>query len=176
MSPFESTRRGFLSDLGLGFGSIAAASMLQQDATATIPSQIQQLAPKAKSVIWLFMIGGTSHMESFDPKPALTKYAGMTIEETPFKPVLSSPYLENERVVAIDPNNGFIRNELYPLQMSYRRCGESGLEISDWWPHVARQADDLCLVRSVWTEDSNHGAQLQFHTGRHRVYGFFPTI
>mgnify|MGYP002628819680 FL=1 len=176
MSPFESTRRGFLSDLGLGFGSIAAASMLQQDATATIPSQIQQLAPKAKSVIWLFMIGGTSHMESFDPKPALTKYAGMTIEETPFKPVLSSPHLENERVVAIDPNNGFIRNELYPLQMSYRRWGESGLEISDWWPHVARQADDLCLVRSVWTEDSNHGAQLQFHTGRHRVDGFFPTI
>ncbi|MEL7337814.1 MAG: DUF1501 domain-containing protein, partial [Planctomycetota bacterium] len=58
----------------------------------------------------------------------------------------------------------------------YRKWGESGLEISDWWPHVAAQADDLCLVRSVWTEDSNHGAQLQFHTGRHRVDGFFPTI
>ncbi|MDA1233018.1 MAG: DUF1501 domain-containing protein [Planctomycetota bacterium] len=176
MSPFESTRRGFLSDLGLGFGSIAATSLLQQDATATMPARVKQLAPKAKSVIWLFMIGGTSHMESFDPKPALTKYAGMTIEETPFKPVLSSPYLENERVVAFDPNNGFIRNELYPLQVSWRRWGESGLEISDWWPHVARQADDLCLVRSVWTEDSNHGAQLQFHTGRHRIDGFFPTI
>lgn len=176
MSPFESTRRGFLSDMGLGFGSIAAASMLQQDAQATLSTQVTQLVPKAKSVIWLFMIGGTSHMESFDPKPALTKYAGMTIDETPFKSVLSSPYLENERVVAFDPNNGFIRNELYPLQMSYRRWGQSGLEICDWWPHVAQQADDLCLVRSVWTEDSNHGAQLQFHTGRHRIDGFFPTI
>ncbi|MEQ9410969.1 MAG: DUF1501 domain-containing protein [Fuerstiella sp.] len=176
MSQFESTRRAFLNDLGLGFGSIAAASLLQQDAQANLTSQIQRLAPKAKSVIWLFMIGGTSHMESFDPKPALTKYAGLTIEETPFKEALSSPYLENERVVAFDPNNGFIRNELYPLQVSFRRWGESGLQISDWWPHVAQQADDLCLVRSVWTEDSNHGAQLQFHTGRHRVDGFFPTI
>lgn len=176
MSLFESTRRSFLNDMGLGFGSIAAAGMLQQDAQAAMSAQVQQLAPKAKSVIWLFMIGGTSHMESFDPKPALTKYAGMTVEETKFKDVLSSPYLENERVVAFDPNNGFIRNELYPLQVSYRRWGESGLEISDWWPHVARQADDLCLVRSVWTEDSNHGAQLQFHTGRHRIDGFFPTV
>lgn len=176
MTPYESTRRSFLTDLGLGFGSVAAASLLQQDAQAAVSSQIQRLAPRAKSVIWLFMIGGTSHMESFDPKPALMKYAGMTIDETPHKDVLSSPYLENERVVAFDPNNGFIRNEIYPLQVSYRKWGQSGLEISDWWPHVAQQADDLCLVRSVWTEDSNHGAQLQFHTGRHRVDGFFPTI
>ena len=175
-TPYESTRRKFLTDAGLGFGSIAAASLLRQDASASISSRINELAPRAKSVIWLFMIGGTSHMESFDPKPALTKHAGKTIEETPFKDALSSPFLENERVVAFDPNNGFIRNELYPLQVSYRKWGNSGLEISDWWPHVARQADDLCLVRSVWTEDSNHGAQLQFHTGRHRVDGFFPTI
>lgn len=176
MNRMQTSRRAFLNDLGLGFGSIAAAGMLQRDAQANALAPLQKLAPKAKSVIWLFMIGGTSHMESFDPKPALTKYAGMTVEETPFKDVLSSPYLENERVVAFDPNNGFIRTELYPLQVSYRRWGESGLEISDWWPHVARQADDLCLVRSVWTEDSNHGAQLQFHTGRHRIDGFFPTI
>lgn len=176
MNPFESTRRAFLTDLGHGFGSVAAASLLQQDAQAAVPQPLQKLAPKAKSVIWLFMIGGTSHMESFDPKPALTKYAGMTIEETPFKSALSSPYLENERVVAVDKNNGFIRNELYPLQTGFRRWGQSGLKISDWWPHVAKQADDLALVRSVWTEDSNHGAQLQFHTGRHRVDGFFPTI
>ena len=169
-------RRKFLSELGLGFGSIAAAGMLQRDAQATVTEQAKQIAPKAKSVIWLFMIGGTSHMESFDPKPALNRYAGKTIDETPFKPVLSSPFLENERVVAFDPNNGFIRNELYPLQAPFRKWGNSGLEISDWWPHVAAQADDLCLVRSVWTEDSNHGAQLQFHTGRHRVDGFFPTI
>lgn len=171
----SSSRRAFLADMGMGFGGIAAASLLQKDVQAGQTPPVQSTA-RAKNVIWLFMIGGTSHMESFDPKPALTKYAGMTIEESPYKSVLSSPYLENERVVAFDPNNGFIRNELYPLQIGYRKWGQSGLEISNWWPHVARQADDLCLIRSVWTEDSNHGAQLQFHTGRHRVDGFFPTI
>ncbi len=174
----NSTRRAFLSDMGMGFGSIALASMLSEDARAgeQIADKLTQIAPKAKSVIWLFMIGGTSHMESFDPKPMLNKYAGKTVEETPFKEVLNSPFLENERVVAFDPNNGFIRNELYPLQVGYKQRGESGLEISDWWPNVGDSADDLCLVRSMWTEDSNHGAQIQFHTGRHRIDGFFPTI
>ncbi|MCB9875308.1 MAG: DUF1501 domain-containing protein [Planctomycetaceae bacterium] len=176
MDSFDLTRRSFLSDMGLGFGSVALTGMLQREAQAAASASVARIAPKAKSVIWLFMIGGTSHMESFDPKPALTKYAGKTIEETPHKDVLASPYLENERVVAFDPNNGFIRTELYPLQVSYRRWGQSGLEISDWWPHLGQQADDLCLIRSMWTEDSNHGAQLQFHTGRHRVDGFFPTI
>jgi len=176
MDRFELTRRAFLSDMGLGFGSVALAGMLQQETQSATTSPLPRLAPKAKSVIWLFMIGGASHMESFDPKPALTKYAGKTINETPHKEVLASPYLENERVVAFDPNNGFIRTELYPLQVSFRKWGQSGLEISDWWPHLGKRADDLCLIRSMWTEDSNHGAQLQFHTGRHRVDGFFPTI
>lgn len=186
------SRRSFLFDMGLGFGSVAAASMLAQDASAeqaigdptgsdetaaAIRRAVEPHLPaKAKSVIWLFMIGGTSHMESFDPKPALNEHAGKTIEETPYHAVLDSPHLANERVVAFDPNNGFVRKELYPLQVGFRKHGESGLEISDWWPHVAAHADDLCLIRGMWTEDSNHGAQLQFHTGRHRVDGFFPTI
>ena len=78
--------------------------------------------------------------------------------------------------MAFDPNNGFIRNEIYPLQVGFRRRGESGLEVSDWLPQLGDSADDLCLIRSMWTEDSNHGAQLQFHTGRHRVDGFFPSL
>lgn len=172
-------RRAFLRDMGLGFGSVALAAMLDGEAFAADGSPRRELAhfaPKAKHVIWLFMIGGTSHLESFDPKPALNRYAGKTIPETPFAGVLKSPFLENERVVAFDPNNGFVRKTCYPLQVGYRKRGESGLEISDWWPHVAESADDLCLIRSMWTEDSNHGAQLQMHTGRHRVDGFFPTI
>lgn len=164
-------RRTFLNSAGLGLGSVALASMIQEEARAAIGTQ-----PKAKNVIWLFMIGGASHMETFDPKPALNKYAGKTIDETKYADVLKSPYLENERVVAFDPNNGFIRNEIYPLQIGYRARGKSGLEISDWLPNLGKCADDLAVVRSMWTEDSNHGAQLQFHTGRHRVDGFFPTI
>ncbi len=180
MHPNSKHRRWFLKDLGLGFGTLALSSMLQQDASAVTQSGAIEVPkarwPKAKSVIWLFMIGGTSHVESFDPKPALNKYAGKTINETPYSDILKSPYLANERVVAFDPNNGFVRTEVLPMQVEYRKHGASGLEISDWWPHLSKCADDLCLVRSMWTEDSNHGAQLQFHTGRHRVDGFFPTI
>ena len=162
--------------MGLGFGSVALSAMLQREAQAATASTLPEVAPKAKHVIWLFMIGGASHLESFDPKPLLTKYAGKTIAETPYGNVLKSPFLENERVVAFDPNNGFVRKTCYPLQIGFKKRGQSGLEISDWWPHVGESADDLCLIRSMWTEDSNHGAQLQFHTGRHRIDGFFPTI
>ncbi|MCC6507786.1 MAG: DUF1501 domain-containing protein, partial [Pirellulaceae bacterium] len=177
-------RRQWLCDSGLGFGGLALTAMLAGESQSQSPnvpgSAIAQaalrFAPRAKSVIWLFMIGGASHMESFDPKPLLNKYAGKTLNETPFGDVLKSPYLANERVVAFDPNNGFVRTEIFPLQVGYSRCGQSGLEISDWWPHLQQRADDLCLVRSMWTEDSNHGAQLQFHTGRHRIDGFFPSI
>ena len=177
----QSNRREFLAKSGLGFGGLALTAMLERESFASSldghpASRFPHFAPKAKSVIWLFMIGGTSHLESFDPKPALNQYAGKTIDETPFGDVLKSEFLDNERVVAFDPNNGFIRKECYPLQIGYRKRGESGLEISDWWPNVGDCADDLCLIRSMWTEDSNHGAQLQFHTGRHRVDGFFPTI
>ena len=172
-----SHRRAFLTQSGLGLGGVALASMLDRDATiAGETTPFRHLAPKAKNVIWLFMIGGTSHMESFDPKPALNQLAGKTIEESPYAYVLESPFLANERVVAFDPNNGFVRTEIFPMQVGFQRRGESGIEISDWWPHLSNSADDLCLIRSMWTEDSNHGAQLQFHTGRHRVDGFFPTI
>ena len=173
------SRRSFFQDAGLGLSSVALAALLDRDLLAASdhsPDRQPHFAPKAKNVIWLFMIGGASHLESFDPKPALNKFAGKTFAETPHGHVLESPYLENERVVAFDPNNGFVRKTCYPLQVGYQKRGASGLEISDWWPHVGESADDLCLIRSMWTEDSNHGAQLQFHTGRHRIDGFFPTI
>lgn len=175
----ELYRRQWLMANGLGFGGLALNAMLQRDGLTAegLPASAAVARPaKAKSVIWLFMIGGMSHMETFDPKPELNRHAGKTIEETPYEQVLKSPYLANERVVAFDPNNGFIRTEIFPMQVGFKPRGESGLEISDWWPHLAKQADDLCLVRSMWTEDSNHGAQLQFHTGRHRIDGFFPSI
>lgn len=171
----QANRRAFLSSMGLGFGSVALSSMLQDEMASAMES-VQMQAAKAKSVIWLFMIGGASHLETFDPKPALNKYAGKSISETPLAHVLKSPFLENERVVAFDPNNGFVRTECYPLQVETRQHGESGLFVSDWLPNLATCADDLCVIRSMWTEDSNHGAQLQFHTGRHRADGFFPTV
>ena len=64
----------------------------------------------------------------------------------------------------------------FPLQVGFQKRGQSGLEVSDWWPHLGSCADDLAVVRSMWTTDNNHGAQLQFHTGRHVLEGQFPTI
>ena len=170
-------RRSFLADVGLGFTGLALGAMLYRDGVTRAASDGKpQLRPKAKNVIWLFMLGGVSHLESFDPKPALTKYAGKTIDESPFKKaVVDSPfYRKNVRDFAGTPRA--LLNKLYPPQIGFKKCGQSGVEISDWWPHLATCTDDLAVVRSLWTTDNDHAAQLQFHTGRHVFEGFFPTI
>ncbi|MBM3787422.1 MAG: DUF1501 domain-containing protein [Acidobacteria bacterium] len=159
-------RRTFLSDTGMGFTGLALSSMLRGE---------PHFRPKAKRVIWLFMIGGVSHVESFDPKPALTKYGGMTYGETPFQSKLDDPRVKtNLREVIQGLHKQHTR--LYPLQTGYSKRGQSGIEISDWFPHVGGMADELAVVRSLWTTDNNHGAQMQFHTGRHVLEGQFPTI
>ena len=133
------------------------------------------MTPKAKSVIWIFLVGGMSQMESFDPKPALNKYSGMSVDETPFKSVLDSPYLKKNLREFI-PGLHHAHPKLYPMQIGHSRRGQSGLDVSDWWPHLGNMIDDVAIVRSMWTTDNNHGAQLQFHTGRHALEGQFPTI
>ncbi|QDU44432.1 DUF1501 domain-containing protein [Symmachiella dynata] len=178
-------RRQFLADVGMGFTGVALSAMFHRDGvvrasehgTWSPPTGVPHFAPKAKSVIWLFMIGGTSHMESFDPKPELTKYAGKEIGDTPHKEVLEAKFLEdNLRIVVPDDANGHIRHKLYPLQVGFKKRGEAGIEVSDWWPHLGDCVDDMAIVRSMWTTDNNHGAQYQFHTGRHSLEGEFPTI
>ena len=177
------TRRNFLSQAGAGLGGIALGALLGQDAVGSSAalrpaegSRLAQIAPQARNVIWFFMLGGTSHMESFDPKAALNRHAGKTIEETPWgDDVLKSEfYRKNVRDFA-----GTLRNlmpKLYPLQVGFRKRGASGIEISDWWPHLSECADELAVVRSMWTTDNDHAAQLQFHTGRHIFDGFYPSI
>jgi len=183
-------RRAFLADVGMGFTGLALGTMLQRDGVTgavdssgsphgnwSPPDGLAHFAPKAKSVIWLFMIGGTSHLESFDPKPELNKYAGKKISETPYKETLTKNYVkDNLRVVVPNDANGHIWPNVYPLQVGYRKRGDSGIEVSDWWPHLSECIDDIAVVRSMWTTDNNHGAQLQFHTGRHRLDGFYPSI
>ena len=175
-------RRAFLADLGMGFTGVALSAMLYKDGVAraadgpwTPPDGKPHFPPKAKRVIWLFMVGGTSHVESFDPKPALNQYAGKTVAETPFKAALDSPYLKkNLREVVADLHK--VHPKVYPLQTGYKKRGQSGIEVSDWFPHVGDCIDDIAVVRSLWTTDNNHGAQLQFHTGRHSLEGAFPTV
>ncbi|MFK8113502.1 MAG: DUF1501 domain-containing protein [Rubripirellula sp.] len=176
----ESIQRRRLLQAGLGFGGLALGSLLQQDGVAAsgsaVPTGLPHFAPKAKSVIWLFMRGGVSHMESFDPKPALNQYAGKTIPETPFADVQDPSRLKNVRVVVVNDANGQQRNKLYPLQVGFKKHGQSGIEVSDWFPHIGSCVDDIAVVRSMWTTDDNHGAQVQFHSGRHMLDPRVPTI
>jgi len=164
----------------MGFAGLALDVMMHREGIGnelawSPPTGLPHFAPKAKSVIWLFMNGGVSHMEGFDPKPMLNKYAGKTISNTPFADVLDPKKLAIERLVAPDAN-GQQQLTLYPMQNSYRKYGESGVEVSDYFPRMGANVDRMAIVRSMWTTDSNHGAQVQFHSGRHMNDGQFPTL
>ena len=101
---------------------------------------------------------------------------GQTISETPYSGVQTSEKLKRVRVVVVNDANGQQRNKIYPLQVGYQPYGESGIEISDWFPHIGSKVDDLSIIRSMWTTDDNHGAQVQFHSGRHMLDPRVPTI
>ena len=138
------TRRDFINRVGNGFGALSLSALLQQEAK----SAINPLSPKkphfpakAKSVIHLFMNGGPSQVDTFDPKPALTKYDGKKI------PI---DYLKTER-----PTGAALKSPF-----SFKKHGQSGLEISELFPNVARSADDLCIIRSMHADVPNHEPSL----------------
>jgi len=175
-------RRQCLANLGNGCLLLALDSLLARDAAASSEKNWQppdgrpHFQPRAKSVIWLFMRGGYSHMESFDPKPMLTKHAGKSIDETRWSYVQDPERLKKVRVVVVNDANGQQRNELFPLQVGFQKRGQSGIEVADWLPHLGSCVDDLAIIRSMWTTDDNHGAQVQFHSGRHMLDARVPTI
>ena len=171
---FVSRRQAFMQS-GLGFGSLAVSGMIAAEENR-LPDGRPHFQPKAKRVIWLFMRGGVSHMESFDPKPLLNKYAGKSISDTPYADVLDPRHAKDLRVVVVDDANGKERKTIYPLQVGFKKYGQSGIEISDWFPNIGSCADDIAFIRSMWTTDNNHGAQVQFHSGRHALDPRVPTI
>ena len=176
-------RRAFLSDLGLGFSGLALGAMLSRDGvtradetqTALPIDGKPHLVPRAKNVIWIFLSGGVSHLETFDPKPLLNQFAGKTYDETNLPNPQKLPiFLERSRsVVGIDRE---VISKIMPLQVGFQKRGELGCEVSDWLPHLGGVVDDLCIVRSMYTTDNDHGAEFQFHTGRHVLDEQQPTI
>jgi len=131
-------------------------------------------APKSKSVIWVFLSGGVSHIETWDPKPALTKYAGKTFDQTPYPNPTKSPlFKERSRAVVGDDRP---HSKIFPLQVGFKRHGQSGVDVSDWWPHLAGCVDDLAFVRSMYTTDNDHAAEFQMHHGRHKLDEKQPVI
>ena len=175
------SRRCFLADVGMGFTGLALGAMLAEDGVARAdapPDGRPHFPPKAKAVIWVFLSGGYSHVETFDPKPALNKYAGRTFDKTPFENPVHSP-LHRRRFRSVPAEEINVRDVypiIYPMQVGYRPHGRCGVEITDWWPHLATCVDELCFVRNMWTTDNDHAAENQIHTGRHRLDEVQPSL
>jgi hypothetical protein len=158
------SRRDFLARAGGGLGSIALASLAAREVRASVAlsassasaatSSIKQphFAPRATSVIWCFLDGGPSHIDLFDPKPALEKLAGQPLPDSFERPMTAMG-----------------KTAYTPLLASKRKFaqhGQCGAWVSDWYPEIAQCVDDLAVIRSCHTEGVNHvGGMSQMNTG-----------
>ncbi|HYM13239.1 MAG TPA: DUF1501 domain-containing protein, partial [Bryobacterales bacterium] len=143
-----------------GMGSLALTYMLAQDgwmgralgaSLDPLAAKKPMFAPKAKSVIWLFMEGGPSHVDLFDPKPALEKLAGQPMPASFGRPITAM---------------GTANNGLMPTIHKFKPYGQSGIPVSDWYPNIAEHVDDMAVIRSVWANGLNHvGSVCQMNTG-----------
>ncbi len=153
-TPCGRTRREFLWQVGGGFAGLALVDLLSRDGFFTRNAQAASLKQphfpaKAKHVVFLFMNGAPSQVDTFDPKPALTKLNG-----TPYKGDLTVG--SNSRPV------GYLMQSPF----EFKRHGQSGLEISSLFPHTAKFADDICVIRSMHTDTAAHASGcLQMNTG-----------
>lgn len=151
------TRRKMLFQCGSGLATIALAELMASDASLALgstelSSRSGHHPARVKSVIWLFMEGGPSHIDLFDPKPLLNKLDGQAIPGTFELPVTSA--------------TGSHRMPLVRSPRKWRQHGQSGLWVSDWYPRVAEHADDLAVIRSCWSDGLNHvGSVRQMNTG-----------
>ena len=138
------------------------------------PTAGRTSTPEAKSVIWIFLSGGVSHLETWDPKPALNKHAGKTYDATGLPNPFKSPlFRERSRAVV---GGDRTHAQIFPLQVGFKKHGQAGVEISDWWPHLATCVDDIAFVRSMYTTDNDHAAEFQMHHGRHKLDERQPVI
>jgi hypothetical protein len=151
------TRRDFLTRTGAGFGALALTDMLRgtplQAALANNPLAAKpgHVKPKAKNVIFLFMEGGPSHIDTFDPKPLLAELAGKPIPPS-FGRVITAM--------------GEFDSPILASKRTWAQHGKSGIWVSDWLPNIAQCADDIAVIRSCWADGINHSAGVcQMNTG-----------
>jgi len=153
------SRRDLLARAGLGFGALAACGLLGREASAGHPLAPRpgHHRPRAKAVISLFMHGGPSQIDTFDPKPMLARYAGQTLPES-----FGNLDLEFTKTSTAT---------VLPSRRAFARHGASGLEISDLYPRLAAQADRLAVVRGCHHTEFNHSPALYFLHGGNRQMG-----
>ena len=156
MASFPINRRQALQTTACGFGQLALAGLLNQSSDAAdnpLAARQPHFAPRAKRVIFLFMQGGPSHVDSFDYKPLLDEKDGQTFS------------FDDARVIAKTGKRGSSQKVMKPL-WKFQQHGESGLWASDLFPHMAGQVDKLCMLHSMHTEGVAHGpATLFLHCG-----------
>jgi hypothetical protein len=153
-------RRDFLLRAGGGFGGLALCGLLsgegrlplaRAETTAGLLPRAPHFTPKAKSVIFLFMDGGPSHIDTFDPKPKVNELAGKPLPES---------------IARVQTPMGVSENPLLVSPRKWKQYGESGLPVSEWYRHVGECADDLAVIRSCWANGLNHvGSVCQMNTG-----------
>jgi hypothetical protein len=152
------SRRDLLARAGGGMGALALRWLMhEEDVKAAGPldgppaARSAHFPARAKSVIYLFMHGGPSHLETFDPKPDLQRLGGQPLPA-------SFGEVATRRKVAHNP--------LLPTRRKFRKCGQSGIEISDFLPQLSACADDLAVIRSCWADSVNHPqAVYEINTG-----------
>jgi hypothetical protein len=155
--PPDFSRRDVLRRMAGGFGMVGLAGLLgPQSLLASVTSSLDSaspgaarlphFAPRAKRVIFLFLNGGPSHVDTFDPKPKLAEYEGKQPEGNLYKKSKGAGFM--------------------PSPLKFSKCGQSGLDVSESLPHLAKVIDDCCVIRSMHTDVPNHEpALLQMHTG-----------
>jgi hypothetical protein len=155
----ELSRRDLLARFGMGLGSVALGHLIGRDAVAA-PALLPQVAPRAKRVIYLFQSGGPSQMDVFDYKPLLNKMNG---EELP------DSVRQGQRLTGMSANQASL-----PLAGSifdFAQHGESGAWVSSLAPHTAKVVDDLCFVKSMYTEAINHDPAITFFQTGSQISG-----
>jgi hypothetical protein len=140
------TRRQMLEKTCAGFGMVGLAGLLGSQSVLGGAQRVAHFAPRAKRVIFLFMNGGPSHLDTFDPKPALKEYEGRQPSGDLYKK---------------SKGTGFM-----PSPFAFHKCGQSGLDVCETLPRLARVIDECCVIRSMKTDVPNHEpALIQMHTG-----------
>jgi hypothetical protein len=151
-------RRGFLHQMGGGFFGVAMGALWAEDGKIKNAIYGPHLKPKAKSVIFLFMCGGISHIDTFDPKD--NKYAGKLID-----------------AVGFGDNVAEMKRPVIPILRKFTNYGKSGIPVSDWFPNVGGVIDDIAVVRSMWCNEGNHFPAVIETTTGHRGRQFdHPTL
>jgi hypothetical protein len=170
----DSSRRRFLGQLGAGFGTLAFEALLRQETIAATPSKrpvtdplrpfaprSPHFAPRAKSVIFLFMVGGPSQVDTFDYKPELQRLHGLPL------PASMRQALQGTKFSHVTHG---CEDKLLGSPYRWQQHGESGMWVSELFPRIAQQVDQLCFIHSMQSDSNNHApASYQLHTGDVRV-------